>query len=410
MSRANGGRGYPTAEIYEEREREFYGGGRRPYVQEYEELDVDISRGQRMPDYLREGYGRTSAGPLVMRERAPQAPPPPAEIARVSRSRRPAPRDYGQDYVEEEELLVTRKSRRNRDRDEESSEEASSGRGAPSARGGRREEIDIDIREERRGGRPRREDIEVDIRQQQYNRERQRQRNYEEIDIDIRQDDQRSRRDYDEEITFRRGTSRPRGGEREEEAEPPRRAKSVRAYDDEVEVDIRRDRPRARDGEREEIDVNIRRGERSQSRPRIIAREREEFIYKRREPSPPPIREIEKIVIRRPRTPSPEPEPSPSPSPSPEREPSPELEPIKRPPIIQEIITHHRHIDHGNRQMVSLNTQSMLIWFAGVVRAPRSAASSSSSSSSPSPPPVKRRPRELEIDIRRKCVLTKLCD
>lgn len=67
-------------------------------------------------------------------------------------------------------------------------------------------------------------------------------------------------------------------------------------------------------------------------RERIIERER-------RERTPSPARE-ERIRItetretRRERTPSPSPSPSPPPS-------------IRAPPIHQEIITHHRHIDHG---------------------------------------------------------------
>jgi len=175
-------------------------------------------------------------------------------------------------------------------------------------RGGRNEEIDIDIRDGRR-----RDDIEVDFREEQYNRARPRQRDMEEIDIDIRRDKNRGRRDYDQEI----------------------------------DVDIRRESPQGRHADKDEVDVNIKRSARSQSRPRIVAREREEFIYKRREPSPIPQREIEEIIIRRPRTPSPTVSSISSRSPTPEPEPEPELEPIRRPPIIQEIITHHRHIDHG---------------------------------------------------------------
>jgi hypothetical protein len=330
MSRA-GGRGYPTADVYEERERDFYSGSRRNYVQQYEELDAEISTGQRLPDYMNDSYGRTNAGPLVMRERGPQPrSPPSAEPVRSSRSRREAqaPRDYGQDYEVEEQLLVRHKSKRNKNRDNGSSDGASNNGRAPR----RREEIDINIEDDRRSRGPRREDVEIDIRQQQYGRDQSRSR----------------REDYDEEVTFRRG-----GARREEviyksiEAEPPRRARG-REFDEEIEVDVRRE-PRSRGLEMDEVDVNFRRDARSQSRPRVIAREREEYYYKRREPSPPLQHQVEQITIRRPRTrtPSPSPEPEPEPESSPSPEPERELEPIKRPPIIQEIITHHRHIDHG---------------------------------------------------------------
>lgn len=339
-------RGYPTADVYEERQREFYDNGRRRYAEEYDEFDVDISRGQQLPDYLREGNGRTNAGPLVMRDRQkPQQQRSPSpqygEIARAPRRRQPqrspspqaseaprgsrqpqprrsVPRDYRgyqQDFEIEEELLVRRKSRNHRDRDDDGSDDGQSRRGEPTRRGGRNEEIDIDIREGRRDGPIRRDDIEVDFREEQYNRARPRQRDVEEIDVDIRRDKNRGRRDYDEEI----------------------------------DVDIRRDRGQGRRLDKDEVDVNIKRSARSQSRPRIVAREREEFIYKRREPSPVPQREIEEIIIRRPRTPSPTVSSISSRSPTPEPEPEPEPEPIRRPPIIQEIITHHRHIDHGKR-------------------------------------------------------------
>jgi hypothetical protein len=75
-----------------------------------------------------------------------------------------------------------------------------------------------------------------------------------------------------------------------------------------------------------------------------------------RERTPSPLRVRERIVTRRERTPSPPQEEriritetretrrpqTPSPSPSPSPPPS-----IRAPPIHQEIITHHRHIDHG---------------------------------------------------------------
>ncbi|KAF7915496.1 uncharacterized protein EAE98_011099 [Botrytis deweyae] len=71
-------------------------------------------------------------------------------------------------------------------------------------------------------------------------------------------------------------------------------------------------------------------------RERIIERERE----RERTPSPPPqVERIHTRIVERER----EREPSPSPSPPPT--PPPEI--IRAPPIHREIITHHRHIDHG---------------------------------------------------------------
>ncbi|QSZ37165.1 hypothetical protein DSL72_009259 [Monilinia vaccinii-corymbosi] len=71
-------------------------------------------------------------------------------------------------------------------------------------------------------------------------------------------------------------------------------------------------------------------------RERVVERERE----RERTPSPPPqVERIHTRIVERER----EREPSPSPSPPPT--PPPEI--IRAPPIHREIITHHRHIDHG---------------------------------------------------------------
>jgi hypothetical protein len=68
-------------------------------------------------------------------------------------------------------------------------------------------------------------------------------------------------------------------------------------------------------------------------RERIVERERE------RSPSPPPFERVRtRITERETRAPSPSPSPSPPP-------------PIRAPPIHQEIITHHRHIDHGKSKI-----------------------------------------------------------
>lgn len=307
MSSRGDSRRYPTAEVYEERERDFYRGGRRG-TREYEELDVDISRGRGAPDFLRDDFGRNAtAGPLIVRE-----PPPP-------RTRE----------VEREEIIITRDER---------------DRARPPPRRPRsveREEFEI-----RRGDRHRRqaekEEIDVTI---EHNhgpsapRHRHRRREVERDEVEFRRSeaDLRSNRGRDE-FDGRRGEV------------------------DKEEIIIRRDERTGRrhDGAEERDRISVR--TRSQSRHRrehlpppgdLVARETEEFIIRRKKPrspspspSPSPPRrnfEREEIIIRRTEERSPTPPP-------PEPEPV-MLEPIIRPPIRQEIhqeiITHHRHIDHG---------------------------------------------------------------
>lgn len=112
--------------------------------------------------------------------------------------------------------------------------------------------------------------------------------------------------------------------------------------------------------------------QRSMSRGPMVAREREEWLVRR--PRTPPQRDYEKeeiIIRRREREPTPEPPREPSPEPEP---PAPPPEPpVIRPPIIQEVITHHRHIDHGIER----------------ARSP----------TPPPPPPSPPRQREDDIDI-----------
>ena len=280
-------RRYPTAELYEERQRDFYRNGNRG-ERTYDELDVEISRDdprRSAPDFLREDWGRTSAGPLVVRDRV-------TEEIKSPRRRE----------VEEDTLVV---------------------------RGGRREsrEVgreDISIRREKSRHRPRevkRDETDIVIKHRDSSRPRPREGH--EVDR--------------EEIRFRRGEverPRPREVDREEitfrrgEREPPR----TREVDRE-EVIYRRDERGGREREFERDTVVVRPRERSLPPPReLVAREKEEFVVRRREP--PPREEVkDEIIIRRTeqRSPSPPPEP----------------EPIVRPPIIQEVITHHRHIDHG---------------------------------------------------------------
>lgn len=321
MSSRGDSRRYPTAEVYEERERDFYRSGRRG-TREYDELDVDISRGRGAPEFLREDYGRnTNAGQLVVRET------PPAR-----------PRE-----VERDEIIITR-------------EERERARPPPrSPRSFEREEVEI-----RRGDRHRREaekeDIDITIEHDHgpsAPRRRHRRHEVERDEIQVRHSEvdlTRSGRGRDE-FDGRRG-------------DDPRQH---RGEVDKEEIIIRRDeRIGRRHGgteERERISVRAR----SQSRRRheslppprdLVARETEEFVIRRKKPrspspspspSPPPPRrnfEREEIIIRRTEERSPTPPPPPPPEPEPVV-----LQPIIRPPIHQEIhqeiITHHRHIDHG---------------------------------------------------------------
>ncbi|OCL01744.1 hypothetical protein AOQ84DRAFT_393458 [Glonium stellatum] len=289
-------RRYPTAELYEERKRDFRNGGRSEYS--YDELDIDVRGGdprRSAPDFLRDDYGRTTSGALVVRGEGP------------SRRRE----------VEEDTLVIR------------------GGGGRPHAR--EREE-DITIRRGERESRPRPREV-----------------NKEETDITIRHRDAsrpRPREPEREEIRFRHGeigSPRPREVEREEitfrrgEREPPRPREVDR---EEV---IFRERERERNGREREFErdtVVIRPRDRSLPPPReLVAREREEFVVRRRDPAPRDEVKDE-IIIRRTEQRSPSPVAPPPP---------PEPEPIVRPPIIQEVITHHRHIDHGVERARSLS-------------------------------------------------------
>jgi hypothetical protein len=141
---------------------------------------------------------------------------------------------------------------------------------------------------------------------------------------------------------------------------------------------------RGRDNYKEKIHIRERSSQsrhRSTSRGALVARKEEEWVVRRPRTPPPRDWEKEEIIIRRKeRSPSPEPEPPREPTPEPQ---PPPIEPIYRPPIIQEVITHHRHIDHGYERARSPSPP------------PAPAAPSP-------PPPPKEREDNLEIEIRRK--------
>ncbi len=81
--------------------------------------------------------------------------------------------------------------------------------------------------------------------------------------------------------------------------------------------------------------------ERSPDPPPPVRVVRERFVERERERSPSP-QQIDRVRIRNVERDIQVREPTPSPSPSPPTPPA-----IRAPPIHQEIITHHRHIDHG---------------------------------------------------------------
>lgn len=197
---------------------------------------------------------------------------------------------------------------------------------------------------------------------------------------------------------------------REERDAPPSRRSRKHAEEEREEIIIRRDEkeapvrrsarapPRYEDEEREEI--IIRREERDSRPSRMVSRpishERarsravsdvshsdDEIIIRRseREGRDGRKKETEEILIRRS-------EQSRSPSPVPSARP--ELEPVPppvvyAPPIHQEVITHHRHVDHGYE-----------------VQVPTRYVSRPPSPPSPPPPPARARAHSEErIEIRR---------
>ncbi len=131
----------------------------------------------------------------------------------------------------------------------------------------------------------------------------------------------------EEQIIIRRGEREPRP------RSPPR---------EEEQIIIRRDEGRSRApsrGRYEEEDIMIRRGgerERFRDRSRETHRgDYDDITFKHDDNNGKHKDEI--IIRRNERSPSPEPIPEPPRAP----------EPTRAPPIVQEIITHHRHIDHG---------------------------------------------------------------
>jgi len=231
------------------------------------------------PDFLREDYGRTTAGPVVLRARERE------DFEFVPRPRRRSPSPEPDRKIDREEIIIRREDR------------------APErARPPPPREVERDeyiVRREERGGNPRYSAV------------------YERDEIVDRRPPPRD--DYEkDEIIIRR--------ERDDSREPPR----YRGRDDPYTM------PRAVSHERERSRLGRGRAN-SDTDEIIIRREEREVGRNGRE------KEKEEIIIRR--------HDSRSPSPTSSRgvsvRPAPEPPVIKAPAIHQEVITHHRHIDHG---------------------------------------------------------------
>ena len=406
------------------------------------DADTVISQGRRpaprQPDFLREDYGRNpNAGPLVVREErreddyVSRAPTRRRSLESVRSRGPPGPPER----TEKEEIIFRESDRESRgppyprserggyDEKEEITFRDTRSRPPPSTRGaGGYEEKTTEIRfkedEKQEWMPPRREYRDRDAEEIKFRRgggdrpsppppaptapPPRTEVDREEITFTRREHSrERSRappprHDEREEITFtRRETSRERS-----RAPPPRST-----YDrEEIQIHERRssrerDQYRGRNDRKDvdiDIDIDINKNERSapppprqrsQSRGQLVGRKHEEWIVRReRTPTPPPPPkdfEREQIIIRqrRERTPSPEPPPR-EPTPEPTPPPPPPVDPIYRPPIIQEVITHHRTIDHG-------------------VERARSPTPPPPPAPLPPPPPAETKEDDLQIEIRR---------
>ncbi|CAO2653887.1 Nn.00g106200.m01.CDS01 [Neocucurbitaria sp. VM-36] len=335
-------RRYPTAELYEERERDFYRNGNRS-DRNYDELDIELRRGsdprRSAPDFFHDDYNRPTAGPMVVRSREDEFARGPRSAhtfnddTRSLRSARPPPPPSSVREMERDDITIRRSD-------------------GPERR--RPREVDAD-------------ETDITIRRREQSRPRQPEfREVERDDIVFRRGDgppaPRSRDTERDDVRFRGRTGGDGVDFRASHSEVNRNGRdvsaergSIRFQERDGNFELRANRREfsrdGRDSSRERSSLTIRGRERSlpppsRNRGDLVAREREEFVIRRpRDASPPSNpREVirDEIIIRRKEERAPSPSPSPPPPPPP-----PAPEPEIRPPIIQEIITHHRHIDHG---------------------------------------------------------------
>lgn len=290
-------------------------------------------RASNTPSFMRDDYGRSTAGPMVLRARERE------EFEFVPRRRR-SPSPEPERKVEKEEIIIKRREEsesrppprvRERDRDYEREEIVI-----------RRDEKDSD----RRIPAPvkERERQEIIIRKEEAVRDTRppppREVNTSRDEIIIRREekdgDRRPRFDDDDMVSIRRSDfdRRPARSEvdrdeiiirREEEKLEP-----VRVYDDHTQgrrVSHERARSRARrSSSASNQEIVIRRDE---IRGRSGEREKQEIIIRRTSRSRSPS--LSSASVRAPAPPPPVAEP----------------QVIHAPTIHQEVITHHRHIDHG---------------------------------------------------------------
>ncbi|CEJ60496.1 hypothetical protein PMG11_09068 [Penicillium brasilianum] len=367
MSRRAPPREYYEEEEFEaERERDRYPRSRRR-ERDFDE-DVEYRRRRSMPpiedlehmhirdrpprDLVRESFAppRDRGGPLVRRERdeldEPGPGPDPEEVRARSSRRRGSQSHRPREVVEEEEseLMIggrekrgSRRSRRPRDLDDEDMvirhrERASEGDLRPM------EKVYEDEREEvyfRASSRPRR-------------RPSRREVEFEERIIDDREQERlrgprhRGEASFEEDLVMQwKDRPTPRELEEEDEIrlrETRRRRRPSQPEPEYVREPPPREPPGAWPAEREVEEEEIRIRERRRSRPKRREVEDEEDIVLRREERDRErgrdSAESDEILIRKSKRKTP-------------REPSLSPEPIRAPPIHQDVITHHRHVDHG---------------------------------------------------------------
>ncbi|KAJ4367778.1 hypothetical protein N0V86_009900 [Didymella sp. IMI 355093] len=311
-------RRYPTAELYEERERDFYRNGTRS-DRNYEELDLELRRGsdprRSAPDFFRDD--RPTAGPMVLRGRErdedtfSRAPPPPRsrrggfdDDDAISMRSRPPPPPSSIREREIDDITLRRSDTGGRGRRDLERE---------------KDEIDVTIRrrEQSRGPPPREAHFERDIPFRLGDGARPREVSIEREDVRFRGrgDNIDIRASHKEFSRDGRDVSAERG--------------SIRFQERDGNFDVRASRREfsrnGRDRSIERDSLVIRGRERSMpppsSRGELVAREHEEFVVRRpREQSRGPReREVVKdeIVIRRMEERSPSPEPPPPPPPPP---------------------------------------------------------------------------------------------
>ena len=323
-------------------------------------------------------YSERDREEIIYRDRETFSPPP----QQVAREReefvyRPRERTPPQIAREREEFVFRpRPKEPSYEREEIIIREGEREKERPREREYRDEEI-IVRRGEKERERPRErerdrgfEQEEIIIRDRDREGLRPRARSYERESLSVRDDRTvRSRsRDYrEEDIIIRRGE-----GERPWQRSPPRRS-PPRDYREE-DITIRRserEAPRNKSRERGYRDDQLVIRERDKPRERSRGPRDEEDIIIRHDDND--RRHKDEIIIRRnERSPSPEPYVPPPPPPEPE--------PVRAPPIHQEIITHHRHIDHGKLESSFEETCSSQD--TGYERAP-----------APTPPPPAPAPR-----------------